>query len=368
MYRKQKNGISLIVLIITIIVIIILAGAIILNLTNNNPIESARQAKFTQDLTSFRDELTLTVSKQFVDTLGDREKINATSFEDIKKFIPSFNENYVGKLIIKEDKLAYTAELNGNEILWAKNIDIPDQNSIVIPNDDTPNNGSGEVVNSPISEFTPTIKEVNGTYITLEGNATSSSTTIIGYEYFLNGQYVDLNKGSSYTILNLEPDTEYAIQLMAIDNEGNVRKSEIIKQKTDNKLYLYKDGNEFLPVTGGWSITGYHVSYSGGLTKYGDYMNFYSPSGTRLYVGTKNMIDISKYSKIIVNYNGVSVSSSLQFVFSNKNYYTNQDPYAATVYTTDFTSRNISALNVSCYIHLSVVNLNVNVDEIYLEM
>ncbi len=44
----MKMGISLIVLVITIIVIIILAGAVILNLTNNNPMDSARIAKLVQ--------------------------------------------------------------------------------------------------------------------------------------------------------------------------------------------------------------------------------------------------------------------------------------------------------------------------------
>ncbi len=55
----MKKGISLIVLVITIIVIIILAGSVILNLTNNNPIDSARQAKFVNDVDAFKSELSL---------------------------------------------------------------------------------------------------------------------------------------------------------------------------------------------------------------------------------------------------------------------------------------------------------------------
>ncbi len=55
----RKKGISLIVLIITIIVIIILAGAVILNLTKNNPIDSARKAKFLNDIDTFKSELSL---------------------------------------------------------------------------------------------------------------------------------------------------------------------------------------------------------------------------------------------------------------------------------------------------------------------
>lgn len=364
----NKEGISLIVLIITIVVIIVLAGTIILSLTNNNPFENAKEAKFKEDLANFRDDLTLTISKEFLDTLGDREKINATSFEDIKNYIPNFTGSYVGKIIIKEDKLAYVTNSNtSKEIVWLQSIDIPDENSIVI-SDNTTDNSSNELVNSPILEFTPIIEEINGNYITVKGNAISNTTTIIGYEYFLNGQYIDLTKNSSYSILNLEPDTEYAIQVMAIDNEGNVRKSNVIQQKTDNKLYLYKYGNEFTLITGGWNVTGYHVSLSGSLTKYSNYMNFYTPSNSRIYIGTKNMIDLSKYSTIVIKYNGNLVSSGVANVFSNKSYYSNQDTSTPTVYSTNFASRDISNLNVNCYIHLSIVNLSINVDEIYLEL
>ena len=49
----DKNGISLIVLIITIIVIIILAAAVILTISKNNPVDSAKEAKFKEDVRSF---------------------------------------------------------------------------------------------------------------------------------------------------------------------------------------------------------------------------------------------------------------------------------------------------------------------------
>ena len=46
---NKRNGISLIVLVITIIVIIIIAVAVILTLSNNNPIENAKQAVKAND-------------------------------------------------------------------------------------------------------------------------------------------------------------------------------------------------------------------------------------------------------------------------------------------------------------------------------
>ena len=46
MKKINNKGISLIVLIITIIVVIILAAVVILTLSKNNPIESAKEARF----------------------------------------------------------------------------------------------------------------------------------------------------------------------------------------------------------------------------------------------------------------------------------------------------------------------------------
>lgn len=67
---NKYKGISLIVLVITIIVIIILAGAVILGLADNNPIEQAAKATFISDLRNFETELLLYETKQFVDKMG----------------------------------------------------------------------------------------------------------------------------------------------------------------------------------------------------------------------------------------------------------------------------------------------------------
>ena len=59
----KKRGISLIVLIVTIIVIIILAAAVILTLSKNNPIGSAKEASFKEDVYNFKTELELYKAK-----------------------------------------------------------------------------------------------------------------------------------------------------------------------------------------------------------------------------------------------------------------------------------------------------------------
>ncbi len=60
----MKKGISLIVLVITIIVIIILAGAVILSLANNNPINSANKAVCLSDVANFKSAVALDFASQ----------------------------------------------------------------------------------------------------------------------------------------------------------------------------------------------------------------------------------------------------------------------------------------------------------------
>jgi len=60
---NKKQGISLIVLVITIIVIIILAGAVILSLSANNPIEQAGNAKTASNTAEVQAAVTLYLAK-----------------------------------------------------------------------------------------------------------------------------------------------------------------------------------------------------------------------------------------------------------------------------------------------------------------
>ena len=122
---KQKKGISLIVLIITIIVIIILAAAVILTITKNNPVDSAKEATFKEDVKTFQDDLALTVAKEYTDKQGQRDqKISTSDYNEIKNYIPSFTEKYKDKFIIQDDQLVGTDSLSEKEKTWANDINI----------------------------------------------------------------------------------------------------------------------------------------------------------------------------------------------------------------------------------------------------
>ena len=131
MVRAQKQGISLIVLIVTIIVIIILAAVVILTLTKNNPIESAKEARFKEDIRTFQDELAMTVSKQYANAGGKRDtKINADKYtkdgaeDSVYTYIPSFKDKYNGKFVIQDDELRYTRNLEDKEVEFLSSLNV----------------------------------------------------------------------------------------------------------------------------------------------------------------------------------------------------------------------------------------------------
>ena len=121
----EKAGISLIVLIITIIVIIILAAAVIITITKNNPVSSAKESAFKEDVRIFQDDLALTVAKEYTDKQGQRDqKISTSDYNKITNYIPSFTEKYKGKFIIKDDQLVGTDSLSEKEKTWANDMNI----------------------------------------------------------------------------------------------------------------------------------------------------------------------------------------------------------------------------------------------------
>ena len=142
---KRKKGISLIVLIVTIIVIIILAAAVILTITKNNPVDSAKEATFKEDVRSFQDELAMTVAKKYTDKQGQRdEKISTSDYDKIKEYIPSFTKKYEDKFIIQDDQLVGTDSLSEKEKTWANDINISTSGKVAFDATKWDNNATDE--------------------------------------------------------------------------------------------------------------------------------------------------------------------------------------------------------------------------------
>ena len=127
---KKRKGISLIVLIITIIVVIILASIVILTISKNNPIKSAKEATFKEDIRNFQNDLLLTISKQYTENQGNRDtKINTQSipatFDEMKNYISNYTKKYDKKLGIEDDELVYFPdEVSTDEKKWLEDLGI----------------------------------------------------------------------------------------------------------------------------------------------------------------------------------------------------------------------------------------------------
>ena len=115
----QKRGISLIVLIVTIIVIIILAAAVILTITKNNPVSSAKEATFKEDMANIQDELSMYISKKYTDNPLSFEKSNVNlSGDSMVTELPS-TKKYKEKVSVINGKLAWNGETENNtEYKW----------------------------------------------------------------------------------------------------------------------------------------------------------------------------------------------------------------------------------------------------------
>ena len=115
----HKRGISLIVLIVTIIVIIILAAAVILTITKNNPVSSAKEATFKEDMSNIQDELSMYLSKKYTDDplSFDKSSVNLSGDTMVTE-LPS-TKKYKDKVSVIKGKLVWAGETENNtEYKW----------------------------------------------------------------------------------------------------------------------------------------------------------------------------------------------------------------------------------------------------------
>ena len=116
----HKRGISLIVLIVTIIVIIILAAAVILTITKNNPVSSAKEATFKEDMANIQDELSMYISKKYTDNPLSFEKSSVNlSGDSMVTELPS-TKKYKDKVSVVEGNLVVNnnSKVNTDEKKW----------------------------------------------------------------------------------------------------------------------------------------------------------------------------------------------------------------------------------------------------------
>ena len=191
---KKKEGISLIVLIITIIVVTILAVTVILTITKNNPIESAKEAVFKEDVRAFQDELNMYISNEYTRLQGQRDiKITAKKYEknggkdSVYTYIPDFKKKYEGKLAIKDDMIVYVGS-DAKEKEWLLNSGVYIAKTLTVKYVDQDGNKLKEDESMPLMDnyYSVDVPEIEG-YIRfsekLEGKISQDIEVIA--EYYL---------------------------------------------------------------------------------------------------------------------------------------------------------------------------------------
>lgn len=205
---KMKSGISLIVLIITIVVIIILAGAVILNLTDNNPIKKAKEAAFKNAVHNYKSDLSLYFSNKYLNTTGAIDLSQENYFGSlgdsaINIAIPSIKSEHIEKFEVYEGELAYIGG-DLDEEKWAAELGLKINNEysallreakaydLKEHNTSSNNNSTG-------------ISPISGTFLLpytyidwndKEWNEEIASWKTLGIEYIIMGDTVEKSNGT----------------------------------------------------------------------------------------------------------------------------------------------------------------------------
>ena len=114
--KKDKRGISLIVLIITIILMIILASAVILSLNGGGLIEKARESVFKTRMKTYVEELNFSISNKVLDgTIAGTKSVNVKVSdsdyeEEIRELIGSIKKEDVGNIEVHDGILVYLVD------------------------------------------------------------------------------------------------------------------------------------------------------------------------------------------------------------------------------------------------------------------
>lgn len=303
---KRPNGITLIALVITIIVLVILAGvAISLTIGENGLLNKAKYAKEEYKLAQAREELELEIL-QVQTKIMEEQKRNAT-LEDLLNLIDTD----------KYDIVLYYTPLASNEetqvkATYSKVKEISSGIMFVVDSKLVINDVKlmDENESLKISNFEVSIENANGSYLTINANsaATNDGSAIELYKYYINGEKVREQEESTYTVTDLELNTEYSIKVIVVDEDGKEKTSNIKKYTTANVQYLYKNGDTCDTITGGWTVEGIAMSDTSALQPNllkKEYLNvsLTSPSGYSSGVlKTENNLDYSNYKKMYIKY------------------------------------------------------------------
>ena len=315
-FNNKQNGITLIALVIIILVLIILAGVVIaFTMGKNGIFIASKNAKKKYQTSEVQEQLEMAIANE---QLGNLDKFTLADLKDLK--IDNAQVTLGGlyrNAVVKKGSETYNFLIDKTlKVTYQKNT-----------------NSGGTGTSAPneselIQDFDITIEE-NGTYIKAQVNNVQEKEAagVRGYIYMLDNNIINIQSENTYLYTNLDMNREYNITVKLIDSKGNL-KEKSTKVNTSDKMYIYKDGNEYTDITGGWTL----VTAGGGTgSKQADYLYLYSPvvlaTYTTEYYKTAKTIDTSKYKAMkaeitATKYNNGNGGTELSFGLYNNTYST----------------------------------------------
>jgi len=345
MREGSNQAITLIALVITIIVLLLLVSVSIATLTGENGIlTKANESKVQYEKAEVKEEIERAILEIEIQLKEENLQLELED-EVIRKELPNKLQN----LTINDDM---TGEYNGYKY-W-----IDENNYVHIE----------EKEQNPIS-IQVNVDYVGTSSCTFNIEATSTTGKIVEYQYKMNNEPIQQFMQESFKIENLEPEKQYIISIIAIDENGNKNISKPITITTKERTYLYKEGEEYIELTGGWERGAYNI---GSFSKdEGNYLhlrtNYPSGNGNQFWntCQTRNSVDVTEYTKINYKYEIDSVLmlngkyySWIEMALCNP-VYANYNTRNALVANYDSFQNNV---DISKQIRTSVVNIS-NINE-----
>ena len=126
---------------------------------------------------------------------------------------------------------------------------------------------------------------------------------------------------------NKKEDLKNIMDIINVEYNENDSWDELInKINNSKKVYLYKEGNECIDITGGWSDLLINSSYTNNtesyVNKYDSYMELYFTHSNKsnypsVYVRTNNPIELAGAKNINIDFETISYTANTGFTYNN---------------------------------------------------
>ena len=337
-FEKNTKGITLIALVITIIVLLILSSVgIYLSLGNNGIFTKAQEAKEKTQRETATEKINLKITTAQMNSYAENQEIPT-----LKELSLILKEDSEISYVTEESKVAsaeYNVPSENPSAIYTKlkdyNYEFGINSSLQLASIDGVKVADSTGTNSNIQnstyikDFTPNVT-LDGIFATIDANATAEDNQKIkGYIFLANNKVKKVTEESSI-MLTLNYNTDYKIEVIAIDEDGNIKKSKSENIKTAETVELLVGTDLKENITGGYSYKQYETnSY--------DYCQFVnntirfaaSGSGNRAIYSTNKKIDISTTSTLIFDiYADTNYSGEMKIQMDGGVSNTNQADYA----------------------------------------